>query len=311
MSARRGVLATALALLPMGAGASAPDHSLRPSARPVLAANLQGQPDQQSLDPQSLDPQSGLLSKPQAQVLPETSVRKQPVLVPVQPNLRPEVRPTSPQLLAVAVLPPNLPGLGPDESLLPLLRPDNIEEQALFKRRQRRKGAVCGDLDIQGSEVGAVSGKLPGCGAKSAVRVKSVAGVTLSQQSVMTCATAKALKRWVERDVIKAFGRGNKVVSLRVAAHYSCRTRNNRPGAKISEHGRANAIDISGFRLEDGTMVTVLEGWKERRTRKRLAKIWKAACGPFGTVLGPEADRYHQDHFHLDVARHRGGAYCR
>jgi hypothetical protein len=27
--------------------------------------------------------------------------------------------------------------------------------------------------------------------------------------------------------------------------------------------------------------------------------------------LGPDADRYHQDHFHLDTASHRSGPYCR
>ncbi|EBA15783.1 hypothetical protein RSK20926_14169 [Roseobacter sp. SK209-2-6] len=279
------VLACLLPGVTMG-NALAPDNSLRPSLRPTTVAAVQSE-------------------------LPQTLAGSLPALTGEDIGLRPILRPKSEQILAAAALPSGLPDLGPGTSLRPNLRPDSVLEQALFKRRQRRKGAVCGDLEIQGSEVGAVSGKLAGCGAKDAVRVKSIAGVTLSQHSVMTCETAKALKRWIEKDVIKGFGRRNKVVSLRVAAHYSCRTRNNRPGARISEHGRAKAIDISGFRLEDGTLVTVLEGWKDRRTRKRLAKIWKGACGPFGTVLGPEADRYHQDHFHLDVARHRSGAYCR
>jgi hypothetical protein len=193
----------------------------------------------------------------------------------------------------------------------PVTRPEAIVEQVLFNRRALRKTSVCGDIDIQGEPVGTVTGNLPGCGAKSAVRVTSVSGVRLSTPSVMHCDLAKSLNRWVSKDVEKAFGRGNKVVSLRVAAHYACRSRNNRPGARISEHGKARAIDISGFTLEDGQTVTVLEGWKKRQTRKKLRKIWKAACGPFGTVLGPDADRYHQDHFHLDMARHRGGAYCR
>ncbi|WP_293576125.1 extensin family protein [Phaeobacter sp.] len=184
-------------------------------------------------------------------------------------------------------------------------------QPVLFGKRKRRKTSVCGDIDIQGEAAGAIAGHLNGCGASDAVRVQSVAGVGLSQQSLMTCETAKALKTWVERDVIKAFGRRDKVVSLRVAAHYACRTRNNRPGAKLSEHGRAKAIDISGFVLESGRVITVSEGWGARKTRKAMRRIWKKACGPFGTVLGPNADRYHQDHFHLDVARHRGGPYCR
>jgi len=189
------------------------------------------------------------------------------------------------------------------------IRQSDLVEKVLFKRRKLRKEAICGDLDIQGEEVGAVAGKLRGCGAQNAVRVRSVAGVTLSQPSIMTCETASALSQWVQKGVQPAFRK--RVVGLRVAAHYSCRTRNNRPGAKISEHGRAKAIDISGFELKNGDLVTVLQGWKARGTRKQLQKVWKAACGPFGTVLGPKADRYHQDHFHLDTARHRGGAYCR
>ncbi len=187
--------------------------------------------------------------------------------------------------------------------------PGGAATEVLFKRRKLRKTSVCDDVDIQGERVGAVAAKLPGCGAQEAVRVRSVVGVTLSQPSIMTCDTAKALRRWVENGVQPAFR--NRVVGLRVAAHYSCRTRNNRPGAKISEHGRGKAIDISGFQMKNGETVTVLQGWKKGSSRRRLEKVWKAACGPFGTVLGPRADRYHQDHFHLDTARHRGGNYCR
>lgn len=182
-------------------------------------------------------------------------------------------------------------------------------EPVLFGRRKRRRAAICGDPDLQGEPVGAVSGHIQGCGATDAVRVRSVSGVALSQQSVMTCETAAALKDWVEKGVQPAFRKD--VVGLRVAAHYACRTRNNRPGARLSEHGRAKAIDISGFILKGGEVVTVLDGWKSRKTRKRLEKAWRAACGPFGTVLGPRSDRYHLDHFHLDTARHRGGPYCR
>ncbi|MCB4455755.1 extensin-like domain-containing protein [Leisingera sp. McT4-56] len=231
-------------------------------------------------------------------------------LAPV-PGMRPASRPQSEQRLAAAARPANLPLLAPGASLMPSARPDSLAEQVLFKRRKLREGSVCGDIEIQGDSVGHVSGTLPGCGAKDAVRVREIAGVRLSQSSLMTCNTARALKTWINREVETAFGRRNKVVGLRVAAHYACRTRNNRPGAKISEHGKARAIDISGFTLASGETVSVLHGWQNRKTRKKLKKIWRAACGPFGTVLGPEADRYHKDHIHLDVARHRGGTYCR
>ncbi|WP_254695710.1 extensin-like domain-containing protein [Leisingera sp. NJS204] len=272
------IRAGALLLATMLGGAAlaaAPDTSLAPPARPQADAGLEA---------------AGIVNSPE---------------------LRPVSRPQSEQILAAAARPADLPLLGPASSLLPFARPDSLAEQVLFKRRKRRKGSVCGDIDIQGDSVGYVSGTLPGCGAKDAVRVREIAGVRLSQASLMTCNTARALKTWINREVETAFGRRNKVVSLRVAAHYACRTRNNRPGAKISEHGKGRAIDISGFTLASGETVTVLKGWQNRKTRKALKKIWRAACGPFGTVLGPEADRYHRDHFHLDVARHRGGSYCR
>ncbi|MFK7752644.1 MAG: extensin family protein [Sedimentitalea sp.] len=221
-------------------------------------------------------------------------------------RLRPSLRPPSEQMLGVAERPEGLPFASPEISSRPWLRPDGILEKAMAKRRLRRKGAVCGDIDIQGEEVGYVPGRISACGIKDAVKIRAVSGISLSQEALVNCRTANALKKWIEKGVEPAF-RGNPVVKLKVAAHYACRTRNNRPGAKISEHGKGNAIDISAFTLRDGKVLTVLNNWGN----KAIRKVHRAACGPFGTVLGPNADRYHKDHFHFDVARHRGGPYCR
>jgi hypothetical protein len=237
---------------------------------------------------------------PTAAILPQSA-----------PALRPQLRPVSAQILAAAARPTEQIPVAPDGTLRPMMRTPEFTQQVLFGRAKRRRGSVCGDIDIQGEEAGNIAGTLQGCGARDAVRVRSVSGVELSRPALMTCETAKALNKWVSRDVETAFGRSNRVVELRVAAGYSCRTRNNRPGAKISEHGRGRAIDISGFKLEDGTVVSVLRGWADASTSRAFRRIWKAACGPFRTVLGPEADIYHRDHFHLDVARHRSGRYCR
>lgn len=219
----------------------------------------------------------------------------------------------------------------PDVSLRPVERPvfepDVVAEAAskrpkprtpaigLFaskKKRELRRGMVCGDLDIQGEAVGRVAGKISGCGVNDAVRVRSVSGVVLSQKAVMDCGTAKALKTWVDRGLKPAFKRqGGGVSRIRVAAHYACRTRNNRKGAKISEHGKGRAIDISGFWLENGKEISILRDYGRGRTGRALKASRKAACGPFGTVLGPGSDRYHSDHFHFDTARYRSGPYCR
>lgn len=232
-------------------------------------------------------------------------------VAPDPAKVRPVSRPVSPQLLAVAARPADLPLLGPDTSLMPYKRPEEVEQKALFKKRKLRKGSVCGDIDIQGKAVGRVPGKINACGIKDAVQITAVSGVALSRPSTMDCGTAIALNKWVDKTVKPTFKRRGPVVELQVAAHYACRTRNNRKGARISEHGKGRAIDISGFKMADGELVTVLKGWRKNPSQKQLIKVWRGACGPFGTVLGPNSDRYHRDHFHLDTARHRRGPYCR
>lgn len=197
-------------------------------------------------------------------------------------------------------------------SLRPLFRSQKAAREGRAKQEARAKGAVCGDVAIQGEPVGRVTGKLRGCVIENAVRVRSVSGVGLSQRSVMDCGTASALKTWLNATAKPALSKkGGGLSSIKVAAHYACRTRNNQKGAKLSEHGKGRAIDISGFRLADGSEVSVLKGWNARRYSSAMRKMHKGACGPFGTVLGPNANRFHLDHFHFDTARYRSGSYCK
>lgn len=197
-------------------------------------------------------------------------------------------------------------------SMRPVLRPKAMVQKAMAKQRQRANGAVCGDIAIQGDSVGFVPGKLSACGIKNAVKVSSVSGVSLSNRALMDCRTAKALKTWVDEGLKPAVAnKGGGVHQIKVAAHYACRTRNNQPGAKISEHGKGRAIDITGFRLRDGTRLTLLRDWDRRGTGAILRKMHHRACGIFGTVLGPDSNRFHQDHFHFDTAGYRSGSFCR
>jgi len=168
-----------------------------------------------------------------------------------------------------------------------------------------RKGSVCNDPAIKGEEIPPIVGKVQGCGVSDPVRVTSVSGVQLSQAATLDCNTARALKTWVDKGLQPAFGE-TRVVELRVAAHYICRSRNNMKGAKISEHGRGKAIDIAGFVLDNGQSVMVANGYD-----KAVRSAHKAACGIFGTTLGPGSDGYHEDHLHFDTAAHRNGPYCR
>ena len=196
-------------------------------------------------------------------------------------------------------------------SMLPIKRPASVVQAAEARRLARLRGQVCGDPSIQGTAIGTVAGR-GACGIDDAVRVRSVAGVTLRPQPSMDCRTASALKRWVERGVLPAVGgEGGGAASLRVVSHYACRTRNNQPGARLSEHSFGRAIDIAGIGLRDGTEMTVLTDWSSSDDGAQLRQMWRAACGPFGTVLGPNANRFHRDHFHFDTARYRSGSYCR
>ncbi|MBV1897347.1 MAG: extensin family protein [Rhodobacteraceae bacterium] len=259
-----------------------------------------------------------VLTGPVLAAAPETSLR--PTLrggeilaaLPTTPSrLRPVMRAPSDQMVSMAAQADLMIFAGLGQSLRPALRPPAIVEQAMAKRRARRKGAICDNVEIQGEKVGHVPGRIKGCGFKQGVSVRSISGVKLSQSATMDCTTAKALNEWVDKSVIPAFKNRGGVVQLRVAAHYACRTRNNQPGARISEHGKGRAIDISAFTMQDGNVITVAGDWGNGKNGKALAQVHKNACGPFGTVLGPKADRYHRDHFHLDTASYRSGSYCR
>jgi hypothetical protein len=119
-----------------------------------------------------------------------------------------------------------------------------------------------------------------------------------------------AIDFWAERVVLPAARRHlrTEVVGIKVLGSYSCRPMNNVDGGLLSEHGHANAVDISGFVLASGGVVTVDSGWRGGSWPERsfLRAVHDGSCNVFTTVLGPDYDRLHRDHFHLDLARHTG-----
>lgn len=297
----RGRVIIALALMAAPALAQAPYISLRPMARPGSVRVVQ--PPQIPVNTApfiSLRPVARPGSTRRVPS-PQISFMSAPFI-----SLRPKARPGRYRPVIAVQQPINAE---PRANR----RLTRAERRAARKaRRLQAQGAVCGDPAIQGVVIGRVPGKLPGCGISNAVRVRSISNVALSQQSVMNCTTARTLKSWIDTGLQPAVrGKGGGVVRLRVAAGYACRTRNSRKGAKISEHAKGNAIDISAFELRDGSEISVLRDWGKGKKGRTLKRIHRSACGPFGTVLGPKENRYHRDHFHLDVARYRGGPYCR
>ncbi|MEO0681100.1 MAG: extensin family protein [Pseudomonadota bacterium] len=172
---------------------------------------------------------------------------------------------------------------------------------------------LCADWRLEGEIVEPIEG--PGrCGIPLPVLVRRVAGIALDPPKPMNCRTARALAAWAEKGPSRAARRhfdGAQVEALLVSGTYACRTRNFKPGGRLSEHSVGNAIDIHAFRLSDGRVIRLLQDWRRGARGDFLLASWRAACGPFGTVLGPDADVYHKDHFHFDTASRTRGAYCR
>jgi hypothetical protein len=153
-----------------------------------------------------------------------------------------------------------------------------------------------------------------GCFVHNAYSVRGLAGVNFNQSVTFSCGVANTTAHWLESVVQPAADDafGEHVVGVDVPAGFACRPRNNVRGAKLSEHGMGNAIDISAFTLESGRKVTVEQGWfGDRDAKGFLRQVRAEACGPFKTVLGPGSDVHHKDHIHLDLQHHRsGGTYC-
>ena len=146
------------------------------------------------------------------------------------------------------------------------------------------------------------------CGITYPFRVAAFAGGTvgLTRQATLGCPIIPKIETWLEDTVQPAAALyfGQPVVEMK-SGSYNCRPRNNQRGARLSEHSFGNAVDVSSFVLADGREVTVLRGWRGAADEQEfLREVFVGACRHFSTVLGPGADMFHYDHFHMDLARH-------
>jgi hypothetical protein len=71
----------------------------------------------------------------------------------------------------------------------------------------------------------------------------------------------------------------------------------------LSEHGRANALDVRALKLANGQSISLTDRTVSRETRET---VLHSVCARFSTVLGPGSDWYHEDHVHLDLMERRG-----
>jgi hypothetical protein len=148
-----------------------------------------------------------------------------------------------------------------------------------------------------------------GCGADDVVRLEAVVladktRVAVTPPAVVRCELAEAVAQWVREDVAPAVRHLGSLKSVDNYASYECRGRNRVMGAKLSEHGRANALDMRSFKLANGTVVELTNVHVAKDLRDGLKR---GTCARFTTVLGPGSDGYHEDHVHVDLAERRNG----
>ena len=130
----------------------------------------------------------------------------------------------------------------------------------------------------------------------------------------MTCPVAAGLTLWMEQDVqrLAREGLGSRVARIEQLGTYSCRRMYGAASGRWSEHATGNAIDVAAFVLEDGRRISLLQDWNdESASGQFLQAVREAACDSFGTVLSPDYNAAHADHFHLDQGGAPGLGACR
>ncbi|MBX7540376.1 extensin family protein [Qipengyuania sphaerica] len=119
-----------------------------------------------------------------------------------------------------------------------------------------------------------------------------------------TCPVAIAMELW-KRDTLNPLAQeifGSKITRIEHLGAYSCRRMYGSEDGPWSEHATANALDITGFMMADGTRISVLNDWKGEGPRARfLHQARDGACGAFSTVLSPDYNAAHADHLHFDM----------
>lgn len=255
------------------------------------------------------------------------------------------------------------------------------------------------------------------CGTPAPIRLVSIGRnpeIALSPPALVTCEFARAMHTWVQTGLQPLARKhlGAPVVRIEVMSDYACRNAYGRAKTRLSEHGRANALDIRSFVTAKSESATLLDHWgpTERDIRAQIAaanaaaakraaaqspapptaaptppsavpmeaiatargtiadglgaitsalpdtgqtsrpslaldgasrlggpkqaalsadaprlgasvspqtakarflrEAHTSACGVFGTVLGPEANNAHRNHFHVDAAKRNSGSFC-
>lgn len=141
-------------------------------------------------------------------------------------------------------------------------------------------------------------------------------GTPTTNLGAMTCPLADNFTDWARYAVGPAakLYLKSEVVRIETMGTFNCRNINGGQSGKLSQHAFANAVDVSAFVLRDGRRISVLDGWRGSGEEQAfLRRLHQSACKRFGTVLGPDYNSAHANHFHFDMAQSmsNGTTFCR
>jgi hypothetical protein len=146
------------------------------------------------------------------------------------------------------------------------------------------------------------------CGGEDLVRLEAIVLpdkhlVSVKPAAILRCPMASAITDWIRTDMAPlAANLGSFISGLDNFDSFECRGRNRVVGGRLSEHGRANALDVGALKLANGQSISLTDRTVSRSLRE---SVLHSACARFSTVLGPGSDGYHEDHIHLDLMERR------
>lgn len=149
-----------------------------------------------------------------------------------------------------------------------------------------------------------------GCGWRNGVMLSGTGAARLERPTLVTCPLAASLVMFdlhvLQPSTRASFGSG--VSTIEHVGSYNCRAVKGDDSGALSSHAQARAIDVSGFRLDDGREVTLARDWRRAPGERFLRDTQIQACRYFGIVLGPDYNAAHAGHFHLQAG---SAGWCR
>ena len=206
---------------------------------------------------------------------------------------------------AIVLLVANALAVKSETVRLPRARPPVVEDQTSAPKIESERSPC----QLQLSEIAEFKSMPPitgpgECTATDVVNVNAVVlpdnqRVVFSPVVTLQCSMAVVVAHWIRDDVAPTLDAlGMSLRGVETLESFGCRSFNGINGAKLSEHGHANALDVRSLKIANGTVIELTNATVTKPLREQLRQT---ACARFSTVLGNGADAYHENHVHIDL----------